>query len=72
VDDEDTGGARDLASSTSTPRWVYVSAAIALVVVVVVVVVHLAGGGFREHSPLGVPGGSLPAGVSHTSPEGGR
>jgi hypothetical protein len=72
VDDEGTGGDRDLAPATGTPRWVYVSGAIALVVVIVVVIVHLAGGGFRGHGPAGVPGGSDPAGISHTSPESAR
>src|SRR5215207_502342 len=40
--EEGTGGDRDLAPATGTPRWVYVSGAIALVVVLVVVIVHLA------------------------------
>ena len=34
------------------PRWVKVSAAIAIAVVVLFVIVHLAGGGFRGHAPL--------------------
>jgi hypothetical protein len=33
------------------PRWVKVSAAIAVVVIVVFVVVHLAGGGMTGHAP---------------------
>lgn len=33
------------------PRWVKVSAAIAVVLVVVFVVVHLAGGGMAGHAP---------------------
>lgn len=33
------------------PRWVKVSAAIAVVLVVVFVIVHLAGGGMAGHTP---------------------
>ncbi|MBZ9638091.1 hypothetical protein [Streptomyces sp. PSKA30] len=33
------------------PRWVKVSAAIAVVLVVVFVIVHLAGGGMAGHAP---------------------
>lgn len=33
------------------PRWVKVSAAIAIVLVAVFVVVHLAGGGMAGHTP---------------------
>ncbi|MFD3532625.1 hypothetical protein [Streptomyces sp. NPDC058664] len=33
------------------PRWVKVSAAVAVVLVVVFVIVHLAGGGMAGHAP---------------------
>ncbi|GAA0913358.1 MULTISPECIES: hypothetical protein [Streptomyces] len=35
------------------PRWVRISAAVAVVLVVVFVVVHLAGGGMAGHNPFG-------------------
>lgn len=38
-------------SGEGAPRWVKVSAAIAIVLVAVFVVVHLAGGGMVGHTP---------------------
>lgn len=48
---ESTGVGADRASTTGTPRWVKVSAVIALVVVVLVVVVLVVGGGPGGHGP---------------------
>jgi hypothetical protein len=41
----------DLDDDTGTPRWVYVSGAIAIVLVLLFVILHLAGGGFKGHTP---------------------
>jgi hypothetical protein len=48
-DDANVGG--DRRSTTGMPRWVKVSAIIALVLVVLVVVMLLVGGGPGEHGP---------------------
>jgi hypothetical protein len=42
----------DRQSLPGLPRWVKVSAIIAIVLVAAFVAVHLAGGGFRGHAPL--------------------
>lgn len=42
---------RSDADDDGAPRWVKVSAAVAVVLVVVFVIVHLAGGGMRGHTP---------------------
>jgi hypothetical protein len=47
----DTGVGPDRESTTGTPRWVKVSAIIALVLVVLVVVMLLVGGGPGGHGP---------------------
>ncbi|MBT2398759.1 hypothetical protein [Streptomyces sp. ISL-100] len=39
------------ADGEGAPRWVKVSAAIAVVLVAVFVIVHLAGGGMAGHTP---------------------
>jgi hypothetical protein len=43
---------RDRQSLPGLPRWVKVSAIIAVLLVLAFVAVHLAGGGFRGHAPL--------------------
>ncbi|MEU2180333.1 hypothetical protein [Streptomyces thermolilacinus] len=46
----DSQGRRD-DDGEGAPRWVKVSAAIAIALVVVFVIVHLAGGGMVGHTP---------------------
>ncbi|MEU4467443.1 hypothetical protein AB0G20_27805 [Streptomyces sp. NPDC024017] len=41
----------DADDDDGAPRWVKVSAAVAVVLVVVFVIVHLAGGGMHGHTP---------------------
>ncbi|MFF9808116.1 hypothetical protein ACF1G5_23855 [Streptomyces coeruleorubidus] len=41
----------DADDDDGAPRWVKVSAAVAVVLVVVFVIVHLAGGGMPGHTP---------------------
>ncbi|MEU9109927.1 hypothetical protein AB0D54_37505 [Streptomyces xanthophaeus] len=44
-------GSPDRHDDEAAPRWVKVSAAIAVLLVVVFVIVHLAGGGMAGHAP---------------------
>lgn len=54
---DDTGVGADRESTTGIPRWVKVSAIVALVLVVLVVVMLLVGG---DHGPSPGPGGHGP------------
>ncbi|WP_321548563.1 hypothetical protein [Hyalangium rubrum] len=47
----DTGVGPGRESPPSTPRWVYVFGTIFIVLVLLFVILHLAGGGFRSHTP---------------------
>ena len=42
---DDTSVGPDRGSTTSTPRWMYVSGVIAIVLVLLFVILHLTGGG---------------------------
>ena len=48
---DDTGVRPGRGSTTSTPRWVYVSGIIVIVLVLLFVILHLTGGGFGGHTP---------------------
>jgi hypothetical protein len=48
---DDTGVGVDRESTTGMPRWVKVSAIVALILVVLVVVMLLLGGGPGDHGP---------------------
>ena len=52
-----TGVGPDRGSTTSTPRWVYVSGIIAIVLVLLFVIMHLTGGGLSDDTPSGGLGG---------------
>ena len=80
---DDPGAGRDRESTAGTPRWVKVSAVLALALVLLVGVMTLAGGGSGGHGPgrhtgsgdsggARPPSGVEPAGVQedHTPPPG--
>ncbi len=81
---DDPGARRDRGSTAGTPRWVKVSAILALVLVLLVGVMLLAGGGSGGHGPGrhtgsgDAGGGTPPAGEpasfqeGHTPPPGAR